>query len=445
MTKPDLNKWYHVAFIRNTAKSKLELVIHDQNRTKILTNTFAYSGTSVLTTSKDLEIGGNFTGYIDEVRVSNVVRSFEVVYPPIAADIPTPSNGATHVDFENLNLKWFLDSKTTSLDVLIGQNNPPTQKILDHVSTRNNYTVTDLKPNTDYYWQVISRNEGGETPSAIWKFTTKSDASITVTKPNGGEMLRGGTETEVKWSSKNMESIKIELSTDSGNNWQTLSESTPASDSTFTVMMPEVEATTCLIRISDAANSTISDISDDVFALYIPFVELTYPENETEIKVGEEITIQWNCAHVEKLNLEFSSDNGENWETLASELSAESESYTWIVPEIISEQCKLKLSCSEDPTISYTTSWTFNIVESTSVSESALIPKEYELNQNFPNPFNPITSIQFAIPNSEYLTLKVYDLLGMKWKRWFQCIKWQEHIRFSSMLHDYQVECICMF
>jgi hypothetical protein len=40
------------------------------------------------------------------------------------------------------------------------------------------------------------------------------------------------------------------------------------------------------------------------------------------------------------------------------------------------------------------------------------IPKEFILNQNYPNPFNPSTNIEFSIPKSEFVTLKVYSILG---------------------------------
>lgn len=46
------------------------------------------------------------------------------------------------------------------------------------------------------------------------------------------------------------------------------------------------------------------------------------------------------------------------------------------------------------------------------VDKNGSVPNNYSLSQNFPNPFNPATSITFSIPSSNITTLKVYDLLG---------------------------------
>jgi hypothetical protein len=44
------------------------------------------------------------------------------------------------------------------------------------------------------------------------------------------------------------------------------------------------------------------------------------------------------------------------------------------------------------------------------------VPDKYFLHQNFPNPFNPVTTIRFEIPHSEIegkiTTLKIFDILG---------------------------------
>ena len=39
-------------------------------------------------------------------------------------------------------------------------------------------------------------------------------------------------------------------------------------------------------------------------------------------------------------------------------------------------------------------------------------PGEFDLRQNYPNPFNPLTRIELRIRNSDFLVLKIYDLLG---------------------------------
>ncbi|MCB0748695.1 MAG: PKD domain-containing protein, partial [Ignavibacteriae bacterium] len=46
------------------------------------------------------------------------------------------------------------------------------------------------------------------------------------------------------------------------------------------------------------------------------------------------------------------------------------------------------------------------------IKKISSVPENFSLSQNYPNPFNPSTVIEFTIPNSKKVKLKVFDALG---------------------------------
>ncbi len=55
--------------------------------------------------------------------------------------------------------------------------------------------------------------------------------------------------------------------------------------------------------------------------------------------------------------------------------------------------------------------WQYNLI-TTAVEKGNLFPNDFQLYQNFPNPFNPSTKIGFSIPKDENVTISVHNVLG---------------------------------
>jgi len=49
-------------------------------------------------------------------------------------------------------------------------------------------------------------------------------------------------------------------------------------------------------------------------------------------------------------------------------------------------------------------------------NKTSYLPRDYKLSQNFPNPFNPVTTIRFEIPYQQNVELAIYDILGREVK-----------------------------
>jgi hypothetical protein len=94
-----------------------------------------------------------------------------------------------------------------------------------------------------------------------------------------------------------------------------------------------------------------------------PFVRLSASLGSEEYCAGDTLTIPWQSAGIEAVDLYYTSDNGAGYTPIATGIEANVESYSWISPSTLTagKQYQLLIRASEDTTLYHTQEGTLTI------------------------------------------------------------------------------------
>ncbi len=53
-----------------------------------------------------------------------------------------------------------------------------------------------------------------------------------------------------------------------------------------------------------------------------------------------------------------------------------------------------------------------NLIESVRIDQTVVVKESFQLFPNYPNPFNPVTTISYYLPENEYISIRIFDMLG---------------------------------
>jgi hypothetical protein len=201
---------------------------------------------------------------------------------------------------------------------------------------------------------------------------TPSGHSVKITSPNGGETLLIGGNFQIKWTSKDVANVKIDISTDGGANYsQTLVASTP-SDGVFdwNSIAAALASGNVKIRISEVGDPTIFDVSDGVFTIKqqgsAKFVTVTSPNGGESWFASSNQKITWTAhSDVTNVKIELSTDGGTNYSTVLTASIPNNGSFDWnaIDAALIGNSLRVRISDAADASIFDVSDANFTIAE----------------------------------------------------------------------------------
>lgn len=200
--------------------------------------------------------------------------------------------------------------------------------------------------------------------------------------------------------------IGVYFSTNSGTSWSTFGEGLPEAIMVFDL---SISLSNNTIRAVTHGRGVYERKLWPDSPLPVDLTSFSYSVQENNVMLKWQTSREENCKEfvIERKN------TSENWIEIgrvrAKGKSNETENYSFEVKNAASGKYAFRLK-----QVDYNGNFKYYNLQSEVVIG---VPTAYELKQNFPNPFNPSTTISFNLPEAETVSLVIYDLSGKEVSR----------------------------
>ena len=186
---------------------------------------------------------------------------------------------------------------------------------------------------------------------------------LDLTSLNGPQIIYNGDLVPINWGTWNFsDNLKIEINRDyPSGTWETLFANTPC-DGTETWTVTGAVSTNARIRISSVDRPNIYDVSEGSFTIVDRYVQLTSPNGNETLFVGDTIPVNWNANFTRgdiQIELNRNYPTG-TWESISASTPNDG-SESWVVTGASTSNARIRVSSIDYPTFTDLSDASFSI------------------------------------------------------------------------------------
>lgn len=336
--------------------------------------------------------------------------------------LTSPNNGEIWKTGDDVTVEWTSQSLNDEVSLALYKNGSYEQNIDPHTTDDGSHTFTlshTLDAGADYKVRIKSINASEIRDYSDLSFTIEKglpDPELTVVTPNGGELWEWGTEVEMTWETGGLgEDVKLALFKDDSYH-KTIANATPNTGS-FVWDVPESvgQGDDYRLRVRSTDDIQLVDFSNAFFSVgpgpNTPSLTVTNPNGGESWTLGASVSVQWNTNNVDG-NVKLALFEGNTYRKTIVNSTVNDGEYTWVVPSWlpVGDNFRVRVRSTQDISIVDFSDDYFSLVEQGAQQDVAMLLVE----SNYPNPFNPETTIRYQLSASVHVAVAVYDVTGRK-------------------------------